>query len=203
MAEQVLMTVEKDPCVNGLPVAQPRGAGSPAIQVRAMQLADLPQVQWIDQVSFSLPWPASAYRYELEQNLNSRCWVAEIETQKPDDKESCKTVVGMMVVWLILDEAHIATLAVHPGYRQLGIARRLLVAGLLDAIRRGAVAATLEVRASNWVAQKLYRRFHFEVVGRRVRYYKDNNEDGLIMTVSPLDASYEAWLESEARDENR
>lgn len=168
----------------------------PVIQVRRMTKDDLPQVQAIDQLSFSLPWPASAYRYELEQNLNSRSWVAEVETAGQ------KRIAGMIVVWLILDEAHIATIAVHPEYRHKGIARRLIRLGLIDAIRRGAVQATLEVRAGNWIAQKLYHSLRFEVVGRRLRYYQDNNEDGIIMTVDNLDEAYIRWIDGEVTDES-
>jgi ribosomal-protein-alanine N-acetyltransferase len=104
----------------------------------------------------------------------------------------------MIVVWRILDEAHVATIAVDPEYRGRGIGRRLLVQGLKSAIQNGSRIATLEVRASNITAQNLYRSFSFEVVGRRQRYYRDNNEDALIMTVSNLGEEYLRWLESVA-----
>ncbi len=152
-----------------------------AIQIRSMQRADLEQVQAIDQISFTLPWPASAYRYELEENEASRLWVAETT-----DAQGHPTIIGIIIIWLILDEAHVATIAVHPDYRHRGVAQQLLVVAMQDAVRLGALQATLEVRAGNWVAQKLYHRFQFEVVGRRIRYYRDNNEDALIMTTRKL-----------------
>jgi ribosomal-protein-alanine N-acetyltransferase len=71
----------------------------------------------------------------------------------------------------------------------------LLVSALQASIRKGARLATLEVRAGNQVAQEFYRGFEFEVVNRRPRYYRDNNEDALIMTISGLDRAYAAWLE--------
>lgn len=142
-----------------------------------MRLEDVPQVTLIDRLSFNLPWPESAFRYELVNNPGSLLWVAEVE--QPEGRR----VVGAIVVWMILDEAHIATLAVHPDYRRLGISKQLLAVALIKAIQQGAVQATLEVRANNLAAQALYRRFHFEVVGRRPRYYRDNNEDAIIMTV--------------------
>jgi ribosomal-protein-alanine N-acetyltransferase len=97
---------------------------------------------------------------------------------------------------MILDEAHIATIAVHPDFRGQGTGGRLLATALAEAIRRRASLATLEVRAGNLAAQQLYHRFHFETAGIRPRYYRDNHEDALIMTVSGLDDSYLHWLES-------
>lgn len=164
----------------------------PAVRIRPMRLEDIPQVQAIDKASFSMPWPESAYRYELSQSSNSLQWVAEGETGQG------WRIVGMIVVWVVVDEAHIATIAVQPEARGQGIARQLMAAGLSGAILHGAEAATLEVRAGNLVAQRLYRRFHFEVVGNRPRYYRDNNEDALIMTAHGLDQDYLKWLESGA-----
>jgi ribosomal-protein-alanine N-acetyltransferase len=160
-----------------------------AVIIRPMQAEDLPAVQAIDQVSFAMPWPASAYRYELYDNPHSLLWVAE--AVGPDEQ---RQVVGMVVVWLIIDEAHIATIAVHPDYRARGIAAELMAAALSGALEHGMLTATLEVRAHNPPAHKLYQRFRFEVVGRRPRYYRDNNEDALIMTIDKLDRGYRDWL---------
>lgn len=164
------------------------------ILVRAMETEDLDQVLEIENLSFSLPWPASAYLYELNQNPLSLLWVAETRLNSERSK-----IVGMMVVWLVLDEAHIATLAVHPEHRRQGIAKRLLTTGLVESIHRGMLSATLEVRASNLVAQHLYDEFRFKIVGYRPRYYRDNSEDALIMTVNNLDGDYLSWVENEHR----
>ncbi|MCC7130045.1 MAG: ribosomal-protein-alanine N-acetyltransferase [Anaerolineae bacterium UTCFX2] len=152
------------------------------IQIRAMQPDDLPRVLEIDQQSFSMPWPASAYQYELNENPDSLLWVAETGAA-----ETVRTVIGMIVVWFIIDEAHIATIAVDPEYRQRGVANELLRWALKAIIQKGFHIATLEVRVHNIAAQNLYRTFGFEVVGSRPRYYRDNNEDALIMTVERLD----------------
>ena len=166
------------------------------VRIRPMRLDDIDQVVLIDRLSFSLPWPASAFRYELVNNPTSLLWVAELEF--PDGSRG---VVGAVVVWMILDEAHIATLAVHPEYRRQKISQQLLIVALRQAIERGAALATLEVRSSNLAAQALYKHFKFEVVGRRPRYYQDNMEDALIMTADfsqPISAgqSYQQWLKS-------
>jgi [ribosomal protein S18]-alanine N-acetyltransferase len=161
-----------------------------------MRLDDIDAVIQIDRLSFSLPWPASAFRFELVNNPSSLLWVAEVNLA---DGSPC--VVGAVVVWMILDEAHIATLAVHPDYRRRGISRQLLVTILRQAIEHGAALATLEVRANNLAAQALYKQFKFDIVGRRPRYYQDNFEDALIMTVdfsqrTPSQPGYLEWLET-------
>jgi ribosomal-protein-alanine N-acetyltransferase len=164
--------------------ASPEGISAP-LRIRSMQLEDLAQVHAIDRHSFSLPWPESAYRYELLENQSSFLKVAEADL--PDGN---RLIVGVAVVWMILDEAHIATIAVHPDYRAQGIAKQMMVVVLQEAIRLGAHLATLEVREHNTAAQRLYHRFGFKVVGRRTRYYIDNQEDALIMTVKGLDNAY-------------
>ena len=161
-----------------------------------MRLDDIDQVILIDRLSFSLPWPASAFRHELLNNPSSLLWVAEL-----DLADGSPSVVGAVVVWMILDEAHIATLAVHPDYRRRGISQQLLVIVLRQAIERGAALATLEVRANNLAGQALYKQFKFEIVGRRPRYYQDNYEDALIMTVDfnqhiSAKLGYLEWLET-------
>ena len=169
--------------------------------IRPMREDDLDAVQAIDRLSFSLPWPASAFRYELLENPHSFLRVAEIE-----DADGSHRVVGAVVVWMVLDEAHIATLAVHPDYRQRGIAQQLMVDALKEGFQRGAQLSTLEVRHQNIAAQKLYLRFGFEIVGYRPRYYQDNHEDALIMTLKELDQAYLTWLDSGGcmdQDKNR
>jgi ribosomal-protein-alanine N-acetyltransferase len=155
-----------------------------------MREDDLEAVQAIDRLSFSLPWPDSAFRYELLDNTQSFLHVAEIV-----EAEGSPRVVGAAVIWMVLDEAHIATIAVHPDYRQRGIARQLMVDILKESYRRGAELVTLEVRQNNLPAQMLYRRFRFDVVGHRPHYYQDNHEDALIMTLKELNQAYIEWLD--------
>jgi ribosomal-protein-alanine N-acetyltransferase len=89
-------------------------------------------------------------------------------------------------MWLIVDEAHIATLATHPGFRRQGIGERLLLTALAAAREEGARRAFLEVRAGNLGAQALYKKYGFSVDGVRPRYYKDNNEDAILMSLDGL-----------------
>lgn len=145
--------------------------------IRKMTIDDIEQVIAIDRLSFSLPWPERSFRFELTDNPASRCWVAEIDGK----------VVGIIVVWLIVDEAHIATIATHPDFRRQGVAKRLLSYALRELRYEGAQSSFLEVRASNVAAQEMYRKFGYEETGVRPRYYKDNDEDAFLMTLESLD----------------
>jgi ribosomal-protein-alanine N-acetyltransferase len=145
--------------------------------IRRMSPEDVPVVHEIDTLSFSLPWPERSFRFEVNDNPAARAWVAELDGR----------VVAMLVLWLVIDEAHIATLATHPEFRQRGAARRLLVEALVSAREEGARLAFLEVRTGNLVAQAMYRKYGFEVAGVRRRYYKDNDEDALLMTLEGLE----------------
>jgi [ribosomal protein S18]-alanine N-acetyltransferase len=149
--------------------------------IRPMEIADLDQVFAIDQVSFKLPWPLRAFQYEISENPFSKCWVAE--TTLPDQSPR---IVGMTVIWMIVDETHIATIAVHPEYRRQGIGALLLETILKESVIQGMHQVTLEVREGNSTARNLYQSYGFEIVGKRPRYYKDNNEDALIMTLLNL-----------------
>ena len=93
----------------------------------------------------------------------------------------------MIVSWIIVDEMHIATIATHPDFRRQGIGERILRDALQDGMDAGAHLAFLEVRASNEAAQAMYRKFGFTVNGRRPRYYRDNGEDAILMTLEPLE----------------
>lgn len=148
-----------------------------------MEQADLEQVIEIDRKSFSLPWPVSSFQYELTRNESSRCWVAELDTT------AGSVITAMAVVWFIIDELHIATIAVDPEYRRLKIGRKLLAVILKDALSAGAKFAFLEVRESNAAARAMYRGFGFQEAGRRPHYYSDTNEDAILMNLEPIDGS--------------
>ena len=141
-----------------------------------MRLDDLDAVHQIELASFSAPWPPNAYRSELETNRLASYLVARAGDE----------IVGYGGMWLMVDEAHITTFAVHPTWRRQRIGERLLLAFLDLAIDRHAREATLEVRLSNLGARRLYEKYGFRPVGLRPRYYSDDGEDALIMTTDPL-----------------
>ena len=148
------------------------------VRVEPMGLDDLDSVQEIERRSFRTPWPAHAYRTELETNRLAHYVVARMAGR----------VVGYGGMWVMADEAHITTFAVDPDIRRRGIGERILLALLDLALQRNAHEATLEVRLSNLAARRLYEKYGFRPVGLRPRYYSDDSEDALIMTTEALDS---------------
>lgn len=149
----------------------------PVMTIRPMTVDDLPGVQAIESASFTTPWPTHAYRQELEGNRLAQYLVCVMGG----------VIVAYGGIWLMVDEAHITTFAVHPRYRRRRIGERLLLALMDLARKRYAREATLEVRLSNLAARRLYEKYGFRPVGIRPRYYSDNGEDALIMTTEPLE----------------
>ena len=124
----------------------------------------------IECLSFSSPWSINALKDEL---LNSAArYVVAIKDEK---------VLGFGGMWLILDEAHITNIAVHPEYRNLKLGSLILESLIGVGEKEGTLAMTLEVRVSNINAQKLYSKYNFISKGRRKAFYPDNKEDCLIM----------------------
>jgi ribosomal-protein-alanine N-acetyltransferase len=147
------------------------------IEFRRMEAKDIPEVVEIDHSSFALPWTERAFKYEVEENAAARCWVTTVDGR----------VTAMLVLWMILDEAHIATIATHPQFRRRGFAKQMLMKSLAAARDEGARSALLEVRTRHVVAQKIYCDIGFVEVGRRPKYYRDNGEDAVLMTLENLD----------------
>jgi ribosomal-protein-alanine N-acetyltransferase len=158
--------------------------------VEPMALSDLDQVMAIERATFSLPWSKRAYRYELVENDHGIMlvvrpapqlvgypakWLRSLHLANPGP------VLGYAGFWLLVDDAHVATIAVHPDWRGRGLGEFLLASLLQRARGLGAHRATLEVRVSNRAAQALYVKYGFQTVERRRRYYSDNNEDGYLM----------------------
>ena len=141
-----------------------------------MRLEDIEAVLEIERMSFTTPWPPEAFHQELKHNRLARYAVAR----------HGDAVLGFAGVWLMVDEAHITTFAVHPDWRRQGVGRRLLQALTVVAEELGAARITLEVRVSNTAAQALYRGHGFDIAGRRERYYTDDGEDAYVMTTPSL-----------------
>lgn len=161
--------------------------GETNVQIRPMQVADLAEIQRIERQSFTTPWSLQAFFAELVHNDNAFYVVA---CQGPK-------VVGYVGVWIILDEGHITNVAVDPNYRGQGVGHLLMQAISGVALEYGVTRMTLEVRVSNTVAQGLYRKLGYAPVGVRPHYYRDNNEDALIMwkdlTVNDNSARVDSW----------
>ncbi len=156
------------------------------ITIRPMETADIPAVFAIDKASAALYWPERSYHFEVEKNENSRPFVAA----DPEGK-----ILGFIVFWLIIDEAHLANFAVSADCRCRGIGRALLRRGLKVCYDGGARVSFLEVRAGNAPAIHLYETSGYHTEGVRKRYYQDNHEDALLMNLDPAD--YEKLMDEE------
>ncbi|MEM7028827.1 MAG: ribosomal protein S18-alanine N-acetyltransferase [Chloroflexota bacterium] len=140
-----------------------------------MGLADLPQVLKMEKASYSFPWSEIAFRQELRNEQ------ATFVTLNRDNH-----IIGYSGHWDFVDQIHIGTIVSHPKSRRCGIGELLLIQIFIAAFASEAETITLEVRPSNYVAQGLYEKYGFEVVGHRKNYYPDNKEDALIMTTAHL-----------------
>jgi ribosomal-protein-alanine N-acetyltransferase len=190
-----------------------------------MELEDIVHVLEVDRESYTLPWPANAYRREISHNRNARYVVlrdvspeSQEETRhqqadqrprlplpffrwpsKPSEEKALKVgrILGYAGMWIVLDESHITTIAVRTEHRGRGLGE-VLLANLVElAAEAQARHVTLEVRVSNEIAQNLYRKYGFELQGRRPRYYSDNNEDAYLMTTGDIrTAEYRHQFES-------
>lgn len=139
--------------------------------IRRMELKDLDAVAAIEAATFARPWSRNSFEQELTRNVAARYLVAELDG----------TVVGYAGAWIILDESHVTNIAVEESCRGRGIGKQL-TAGLMQYLSNlGAAYATLEVRVSNERAQNLYKGLGFVSIGKRKKYYEDNNEDAFLM----------------------
>jgi ribosomal-protein-alanine N-acetyltransferase len=175
-----------------------------------MTMSDVPRVIEIERLAYPSTWPPSAYRKELQDNRWAHYIVlrdkriaegrATVPASEPEKQRrifplsllpsrstttmplpDLASIIGFAGLWLMVDEAHVTTIAMHPNYRRLGLGEFMLV-NLIDiAYSINAKWVTLEVRVSNLPAQSLYRKYGFREAGLRHRYYSDNQEDALIM----------------------
>jgi ribosomal-protein-alanine N-acetyltransferase len=181
-------------------------------------MSDVPRVIEIERLAYPSTWPPSAYRKELQDNRwahyivlrDKKIAEERVAVPVPQESErqrrffplsllpsrptastqspSLASIIGFAGLWLMVDEAHITTIAMHPDYRGRGLGEFLL-ASLIDiAYDIGARWVTLEVRVSNYTAQNLYRKYGFREAGLRHRYYSDNQEDALIMWTDEINS---------------
>ncbi|AYD40833.1 ribosomal-protein-alanine N-acetyltransferase [Clostridium fermenticellae] len=141
------------------------------IEILSFKREHIESILIIDSLSFPTPWSRKSFESEIENNSFSRYLVAK----KGSD------IIGYAGMWIILDEAHITNIAVHPNYRGIG-AGNMLLKSLIELCKIESVnCMTLEVRKSNIIAQNLYYKYGFIEEGIRKGYYRDNKEDALIM----------------------
>ncbi|HEY9660449.1 MAG TPA: ribosomal protein S18-alanine N-acetyltransferase [Allocoleopsis sp.] len=147
----------------------------------------LPAAVAFDRLCLGGLWTLDGYQRELDSPNSDLLVLQSIEPPAPQNPQhTFPSLLGLACVWAIADEAHITILAVHPDYRHQGLGQLLLQTLLTLAQRRSLKWATLEVRISNEAAIALYKKFGFESVGQRKRYYQDTGEDALILWLKGL-----------------
>ncbi len=174
--------------------------------VERMQVDDLDQIRRIEKESFPTPWPRDSYRREIMQNDRAQYLVlrrAGVPRAAPSrdvpprrlrfplwrfgaQRAAADDIVGFAGLWVMVDEAHITTIAVDMAHRGRGLGELMLIELIKLGQAAGASHMTLEVRVSNTVAQALYRKFSFRENGIRPRYYSDDREDALVMWSDPI-----------------
>lgn len=141
--------------------------------IRRMTSEDVQAVMDVEKASFTVPWTEETFQKEMDDNPYAYYYVVEKEGE----------IIGYCGLWLIIDEAHVTNIAIHPNHRGNKYGERLFRHTCEEAIAHGAIQLSLEVRVSNTAAQHMYRKFGMVPGGIRKRYYTDNGEDALVMWV--------------------
>lgn len=180
--------------------------------VRLMNNNDISEVAIIERLAFPTMWPPIPFKRELDNKfteyfvidcrVDDNLSIPETNSNNSFLKKSVKKIqdilffnrsvkknsfiVGYLVIWYSLDEAHITSIATREEFRGVGIGEMLLITAFQRAFQRKSNSVTLEVRVSNEIAQNLYTKYEMIEVGKRNRYYSDNQEDALIMTADDI-----------------
>lgn len=167
---------------------------APPFSFEKMKPNDIPAVMAVERRAFTLHWSEHTYRHELLENKHAHYYVLRHRSSTTPSRWSRllrwlrrdpePPVIGYGGFWMITDEAHISTIAVEMGWRGHGLGEYLLASMIAQAMDMRAVQVTLEVRETNRVAQNLYRKYGFEITGKRLNYYQDNHENAFLMIVS-------------------
>ncbi len=153
-------------------------AASPEIEITRMRRRHLKGVMAIERQVYPRPWSPSLFLSEMTAG-RGRYYLVALEG---------RSVVGYGGLINYGDEAHVTTIAVDPTLHRRKIGTRLLYELITEAVRMGATAVSLEVRVTNWGAQRMYARFGFRPVGVRKNYYQETSEDALVMWTDPIDS---------------
>lgn len=146
------------------------------VEIVPMRRAHVRDVLAIERAVYPRPWSAALFFSELAQPKTRHYVIAVLEEK----------VIGYGGVMVHADEAHITNVAVEPDLHHRGVGRALMVNLMRMARAREANTVALEVRVSNWSAQRLYAWFGFRPIGVRKNYYAESGEDALVMMARDL-----------------
>ena len=133
---------------------------------------DLASVAALESLCFTNPWTREMLEQQVRESDVARVYVL---------RNPAGAIIAFCTCWVIVDELHINTLAVDPVHRRAGLGRALMHGVMQEAVRAGCTRATLEVRASNTPARRLYAALGFSETGVRPRYYTQPEEDAIIL----------------------
>jgi len=180
--------------------------------IRPMIKEDIDQVNEIDHEAFPSQWPPANYRQELQNKIahylvacddtktidaptataprkfSFLSWLLPQHKRRLSPEIPHQYIVGFSGIWMMAGEAHVTNLAVRRSYQGKGLGELLLIATIDLSSELKASFMTLEVRASNLVAQSLYSKYGFVQMGIRRGYYLDNHEDAIIMSTDTLNS---------------
>jgi len=158
---------------------------SATLRFENLDAGHIPAILEIEKEANGAPWSEKSFQNELSHPHGF--FLVGLEMGVP---------IAYGGIWMVIDEAHIITLAVHNDHRRKGIGEKLMTKLLNEAVKRGAQCASLEVRDSNEPAMRLYEKFGFVRAAVRKAYYPDNKEDAVIMWLYELPAAASNWLKA-------
>lgn len=144
------------------------------VMIRKMEIEDVVQVLEVERASFPTPWTTDIFYQEIVDNKHAHYYVIEVD----------KKIVGYVGMWIVIDDAQITNIAISPEYRGKHYGERLFQFVIQLLLSLNVKRLSLEVRVSNIVAQKLYRKFGLVPGGIRKNYYTDNGEDAIVMWIN-------------------
>ena len=140
------------------------------MMITKMNASHVSQIAELEKLCFSDPWSENSIASELENGLAH--WLVALDGD---------TVAGYIGSQTVMGETDMMNVAVHPDHRRNGIAEAMVNALVEDLVGQGSRCLTLEVRASNTPAQRLYEKLGFVLIGKRPRYYHNPKEDAYIL----------------------
>ena len=138
--------------------------------IRKMDRDHVPQVLEIERACYPAPWSESAFVNEMTSGVS----VALVAM-------AGESVAGYLVGWVVADQVHVANIAVAARHRRRGVGTEMMLRLLEEAVRRGCVSSSLEVRESNLAARSMYSRLGYHAVALRKSYYSSPAEDAVVM----------------------
>lgn len=142
--------------------------------IRKMEITDIHGVVNVEISSFQSPWPEDIFYQEFANNQHAHYFVMELDG----------SIIGYAGLWIVLDDAQITNIAVMPNFRGYKFGEKLFGFIANQAMNLGVKRLSLEVRESNIIAQKMYRKFGLVPGGIRKNYYSDDQEDAIVMWVN-------------------